>query len=101
MERLYMRVAGELESWRCGGTRIVRAKGREAYGARVSRVGSVYAALTTHDAPAALEDSMNEVVLNEDVRAARLVDAQAKAAELFAAIETRGIVAPGIREVEA
>jgi Xaa-Pro aminopeptidase len=44
---------------------------------------------------------MNEVVLNEDVRAARLLDAQAKAAELFAAIETRGIIAPGIREIEA
>jgi Xaa-Pro aminopeptidase len=44
---------------------------------------------------------MNEVVLNEHLRAARLLDAQAKAAELFAAIETRGIIAPGIREVEA
>jgi Xaa-Pro aminopeptidase len=40
-------------------------------------------------------------VLNEHLRAARLLDAQAKAAELFAAIETRGIIAPGIREVEA
>ena len=44
---------------------------------------------------------MNEAVLNEHLRAARLLDAQAKAAELFAAIETRGIIAPGIREVEA
>jgi Xaa-Pro aminopeptidase len=44
---------------------------------------------------------MNEVVLNERLRTARLLDAQAKAAELFAAIETRGIIAPGIREVEA
>jgi Xaa-Pro aminopeptidase len=40
-------------------------------------------------------------VLNEHLRAARLLDAQAKAAELFAALETRGIIAPGIREVEA
>src|ERR1700722_13694052 len=40
-------------------------------------------------------------VLNEHLRAARLLDAQAKAAELFAAIETRGIIMPGIREVEA
>ena len=30
---------------------------------------------------------------DEDVRAARLLDAQAKAAELFAAIEPRGIIA--------
>jgi Xaa-Pro aminopeptidase len=44
---------------------------------------------------------MNEAVLNEHVRAARLRDAQAKAAELFAAIETRGIIIPGVREVEA
>ena len=35
------------------------------------------------------------------MRAARLLDAQAKAAELFAAIEPRGIIAPGVREVEA
>src|SRR6202046_1559072 len=44
---------------------------------------------------------MNEAVLNEHLRAARLLDAQAKAAELLAAIETRGIISPGIREVEA
>jgi hypothetical protein len=41
------------------------------------------------------------LVEDEDVRAARLLDAQAKAAELFAAIEPRGIIAPGVREVEA
>ena len=35
------------------------------------------------------------------MRAARLLDAQAKAAELFAAIETRGIIVPGVREIEA
>ncbi len=34
-------------------------------------------------------------------RSARLLDAQAKAAELFAAIEPRGIIAPGVREIEA
>ncbi len=41
------------------------------------------------------------LVEDEDVRAARLLDAQAKAAELFAAIEPRGIIAAGVREVEA
>jgi uncharacterized protein YunC (DUF1805 family) len=39
--------------------------------------------------------------MNEQDRAARLLDAQAKAAELFAVIETRGIIAPGVREVQA
>jgi hypothetical protein len=34
-------------------------------------------------------------VEDEDLRAARLLDAQAKAAELFAAIGPRGITAPG------
>jgi Xaa-Pro aminopeptidase len=38
---------------------------------------------------------------DEDVRAAKLLDAQAKAAELFAAVEERGLIAPGVREVEA
>ena len=41
------------------------------------------------------------LVEDEDLRAARLLDAQAKAAELFAAIEPRGIIAAGVREVEA
>ena len=41
------------------------------------------------------------LVEDEGVRAARLLDAQARAAELFAAIEPRGIIAPGVREVEA
>lgn len=41
------------------------------------------------------------VVEDEDLRAARLLDAQAKAAELFAAIGPRGIIAPGVRETEA
>ena len=39
--------------------------------------------------------------MNEHLRAARLLDAQAKAEELFTAIETRGIITPGIREVQA
>jgi Metallopeptidase family M24 len=43
----------------------------------------------------------SRLVEDEDVRAARLLDAQAKAAELFAAIEPRAIIAPGVREVEA
>ena len=38
---------------------------------------------------------------DEDERAVRLLDAQAKAAELFAAIETSDIIAPGVREVQA
>src|ERR1700677_2018928 len=38
---------------------------------------------------------------NEDERAVRLLDAQAKAPELFAAIETSDIIAPGVREVQA
>lgn len=37
----------------------------------------------------------------EDTRATRLLDAQAKAAELFAAVEERGLIAPGGREIEA
>jgi len=41
------------------------------------------------------------LVEDEDIRAGRLLDAQARAAELFAAIEPRGIIAPGVREVEA
>ena len=41
------------------------------------------------------------LVEDEGVRSARLLDAQAKAADLFAAIEPRGIIAPGVREVEA
>jgi Xaa-Pro aminopeptidase len=40
-------------------------------------------------------------VAEEQVRAARLLDAQAKAAELFAAIEARGVIAPGVREIQA
>jgi Xaa-Pro aminopeptidase len=38
---------------------------------------------------------------DEGERAARLLDAQAKAVELFAAVETSGIIAPGVREVQA
>jgi Xaa-Pro aminopeptidase len=44
---------------------------------------------------------MTRRVDDEDVRAARLLDAQAKAAELFAEIEPRKLIRPGISEVEA
>ena len=44
---------------------------------------------------------MTTLVEDEEARAARLLDAQAKAVELFAAIEPRGIIAPGVRETEA
>ena len=47
------------------------------------------------------EHVLNEHSLNEHLRADRLLDAQAKAAELFAAIETRGIITAGVREVQA
>src|ERR1700748_1696064 len=38
---------------------------------------------------------------DEDVRATKLLDAQDKAAALFAEIETRGIIRPGVTEVQA
>src|SRR5580658_8910749 len=38
---------------------------------------------------------------DETVRVARLLDAQAKAEELFAAIEARGLIAAGVREISA
>src|SRR3984885_3688299 len=41
------------------------------------------------------------VVEEEAVRAARLLDAQAKAGELFAAIQARGLIAAGVRELSA
>lgn len=41
------------------------------------------------------------MIEDEVVRAARLLDAQAKAVELFAAVEARGLIVPGVREVEA
>ena len=41
---------------------------------------------------------MTKLVEDEDVRAKRLLDAQAKAAELFAAIEARGLIAAGVGE---
>ena len=44
---------------------------------------------------------MSELVEDETVRATRLLDAQAKAVELFAEVEARGILAPGVRETEA
>jgi Xaa-Pro aminopeptidase len=44
---------------------------------------------------------MTTALDNEAHRVARLLDAQAKAAELFDLVESQGIVAPGIREVDA
>ena len=44
---------------------------------------------------------MPEVIDDEDVREARLLQAQARAVELFAMVGRRGIVAPGIRELQA
>jgi Xaa-Pro dipeptidase len=44
---------------------------------------------------------MAEGTEDEDVRAARLLDAQAKAAQLFAAVEQLDLVRAGVREVEA
>jgi len=41
------------------------------------------------------------VIENEQVRAAKLLDAQAKAVQLFDAIVKRGLIVPGIREVAA
>jgi Xaa-Pro aminopeptidase len=44
---------------------------------------------------------VTELVEDEDVRTARLLDAQGKAAELFAEIETRGLITPGVGERQA
>src|SRR6202012_2597870 len=44
---------------------------------------------------------MTKFVDDEDVRATRLLDAQDKAAALFAEIGTRGIIRPGVTEVRA
>ena len=41
------------------------------------------------------------MIENEQVRAAKLLDAQAKAVQLFDAIVKRGLIVPGIREVAA
>ncbi len=48
-----------------------------------------------------MPSARKRLIEDEDVRTARLLDAQAKAADLFAAIEPRGIIAPGVRETEA
>jgi Xaa-Pro aminopeptidase len=40
-------------------------------------------------------------LIDEDVRAARLLDAQAKAVELFAEVEASGLIAPGVLETAA
>jgi Xaa-Pro aminopeptidase len=44
---------------------------------------------------------MTVPILDDDARAAPLLDAQAKAAELFDAVVQRGVITPGIREVQA
>jgi Xaa-Pro aminopeptidase len=44
---------------------------------------------------------VTDPVEDEDVRAAKLLQAQAKAVELFAAVEHRGLIAPGVTEVQA
>jgi Xaa-Pro aminopeptidase len=44
---------------------------------------------------------MSDVIEDENVRADKLCAAQAKAVELFAAIERLGVIAPGVREVQA
>jgi hypothetical protein len=44
---------------------------------------------------------VTELVEDEDVRVARLLDAQARAAELFAEVGTRGLIVPGIGERQA
>jgi Xaa-Pro aminopeptidase len=41
---------------------------------------------------------MAEVVRSEEERAARLLEAQGMAAQLFAAVEDRGVIAPGVGE---
>jgi Xaa-Pro aminopeptidase len=41
---------------------------------------------------------MAEVVRSEDERAARLLEAQGMAAQLFAAVEDRGVITPGVGE---
>ena len=44
---------------------------------------------------------MTELIEDEQVRAAKLLSAQAKAVTLFDAIVERGLIAPGVREVAA
>jgi Xaa-Pro aminopeptidase len=44
---------------------------------------------------------MAELIEDEDVRVARLLDAQAKAEELFDALDEQGLIAAGVLETEA
>jgi Xaa-Pro aminopeptidase len=44
---------------------------------------------------------VDTVVEAEQIRVAKLLDAQVKAAELFDAVETQGVLAPGVRESAA
>jgi Xaa-Pro dipeptidase len=54
-----------------------------------------------HLASVAPVTGLTGFVDDEDVRAAKLLDAQAKAERLFAEIEQRGLIAAGVREVAA
>jgi Xaa-Pro aminopeptidase len=44
---------------------------------------------------------MSDVIEDEQVRAAKLLDAQAKAVQLFDVVAERGLIAPGVRETAA
>jgi Xaa-Pro aminopeptidase len=44
---------------------------------------------------------VTELTRDEEVRAQKLLDAQAKAADLFGAVEEGGLIAPGVRETAA
>jgi Xaa-Pro aminopeptidase len=44
---------------------------------------------------------VSELIEDENIRVARLLDAQAKAAEMFGVVEERGLIASGVREVQA
>jgi Xaa-Pro aminopeptidase len=44
---------------------------------------------------------VTELIEDESVRTAKLLDAEAKAAELFEAIESRGLIGPGVGERQA
>ena len=46
--------------------------------------------------PPATVPGVAELGEDEDARVARLLEAQAKAAELFAAVEDRGLIAAGV-----
>ena len=51
--------------------------------------------------PVATVALVTELTRDEDVRVRQLLDAQAKAADLFRAVEEGGLIAPGVRETAA